>query len=162
MRRSRATESPRAPLTSRRRRKVVVGVLVLGVLGLGGLLLTALSGKPLWRHLWGSQVERVVIRWSGQRLELTDPAEIARFSQAVRAAPYDLPYQTRCIPENPENWSITLVRRNQPDFKVYVGVDGCCALYSPELQATYTCQTVAPLLKQKLNLHSLTVAEAFQ
>jgi hypothetical protein len=138
-------------------------MLVLGVLGLGGLWQTADGGVPLWWHLRGSDVERVVLRWSGQRLELTDPAEIARFSQALRAAPYDLPYETRCIPDkSPEKWSITLVRRNQPDFKVFVGVDGCCSLYSPELKATYTCQTVAPLLKQKLGLRSFTVAEAFQ
>ncbi|WP_395093042.1 hypothetical protein [Armatimonas sp.] len=149
-----------------RRTKLIAagGVLALGILGLAQFQFGPTTDGPrLWWYLRGSQVERVTLRWGAQRLEITDPAEVTQFYEAVKAAPPELPYETKCIPDkHPEKWSITLTRRGQPDFQVYIGVDGCCSLYPPEIGSTYSCQTVAPLLKQKLRLHSFTVTEAFR
>ena len=138
-----------------RRRFQLLLVPLLLIIG-GGFAFVKLmwaEGPPLWWVLRGSRVEKVVVRWDKQKVEIVDAEQVQEFYQAVLSGSSPLPYATRCLPDkHPENWSVTLIRSGQSPFQVQVGTDTCGTFYVPEVGSTYGSGKLMTLIKKKLKV----------
>ena len=123
----------------RRHRLWILGLtLAASLCGAFFLWVVWSEGPPLRWTLRGRHFERVEVRWGKQKLNSRDPQIISRFDNAIRPATAAMAYSTRCLPEDRENWSVTLFdQRNQP-FEVNLGLDSCGTFYVPSVGSTYT------------------------
>lgn len=119
-------------------------MLLIGCAGFALLTLAWADGPPLWWVMRGSHIEKAVVRWDKQKVEIRDAQQVQEFYQAVLSGSSPLPYPTRCLPDDhPENWSVTFIRSGRPPFQVQVGTDTC---------GTYKSRELMPLIKKRLNV----------
>lgn len=136
-------------------------LLILAGLSFGAIKVAWQDGAPLWWVLRGRHFERASIRWNKKLFQVDDRVAIAKLETGIRQGQSPLPYPTRCLAEEPTDWSLTLYDSNSRSFVVEAGLDGCGIFYVPSLDASYHSNPdLIPLVNEALGRPS--TASPFQ